>query len=239
MRTWRRVVIAAAILGTAFLFYRWWQSASARVQRRPESALDPDDSVPSLTAAAATRTTRSDPEAPDPAGARSSPTLDRARADRMRQQIHAFLAEAGPWGLAAAASAHPTPGPAGSFPTMPLLLDAGLGTAQVDPGYIQKRVREDLFPLAKDCYADALKRDPTVAGTLAVFFRIIGDHKVGGVIDEARMTEDTTIADPEFQTCVRESLMSVSFDAPPDDGEVTVVYPIRFAPDDDEAGAQR
>jgi hypothetical protein len=51
MRTWRRVVIAAAILGTAFLFYRWWQSASARAQRRPQSVLDPDDTAPSLGAA--------------------------------------------------------------------------------------------------------------------------------------------------------------------------------------------
>jgi hypothetical protein len=74
-------------------------------------------------------------------------------------------------------------------------------------------------------------------GTLSVFFRVIGDRKVGGVVDEARMTDETTIADPEFQTCVRESMMSVSFDAPPGDGEITVVYPILFSPEEPEAGA--
>jgi hypothetical protein len=233
------VVIAAAILGTAFLFYRWWQSASARAERRPQSALDPDDPASSATSEPRRASGSAGSGDPNHDDARSGPTLDRARADRMREQIRGFLAEAGPAGLVAAAGGEPTPAPAASFQVMPLLVDAGPGSAQVDPGYIQKRVREDLFPLAKDCYADALKRDPKVAGTLSVFFRIIGDRKVGGVVDEARMTDDTTIADPELQTCVRESLMSVSFDAPPDDGEVTVVYPIRFSPDDEDAATER
>ena len=51
------------------------------------------------------------------------------------------------------------------------------------------------------------------------------------------MMDDTTITDPEFQTCVRESMMSVSFAAPPNDGEVTVVYPITFSNSDDDGGS--
>ena len=34
MRTWRLVVIVLVVLGTAFLFYRWWQVASSRAERQ-------------------------------------------------------------------------------------------------------------------------------------------------------------------------------------------------------------
>jgi hypothetical protein len=115
---------------------------------------------------------------------------------------------------------------------MPVIGLDDAGNPKVDPKYIQARVREDLFPLALDCYNAALKRNPQLAGKLNVYFRVIGDHKVGGVVDEAKLLDGTTIADPEMQTCVRESMMSVSFDAPPQDGELTVVYPIEFSPDD-------
>ncbi len=55
-------------------------------------------------------------------------------------------------------------------------------------------------------------------------------------MDEAKLVDGTSIDDSEMQTCVRESMMSVSFDAPPHDGEVTVVYPIEFAPDEPDSG---
>ena len=46
----------------------------------------------------------------------------------------------------------------------------------------------------------------------------------------------STLDDPEVLTCLRESMMSVTFDAPPEGGEVTVKYPIEFSPEDDDAG---
>jgi len=156
----------------------------------------------------------------------------------MREEIRALLAEAGPLGLMGAASAEPTWVRDAGFPTMPTLGTWDGGDPKVDPKYIQQRVREDLFPIARACYGDALKRDPTTSGRLVVSFRIIGDHKVGGVVDDAKLTDETTITDREFQTCVRESMMAVSFDAPPGDQEITVVYPILFSPDEPEAGSE-
>jgi hypothetical protein len=164
--------------------------------------------------------------------------LDRVRADRMREQIRAFFAEAGSVARtrppsqpedAAAASA--------GFPTIPVLTDGDGGSDRIDPNYIRTRVHEDLLPLAKDCYASALKRDPKMAGKLVVHFRIIGDRKVGGVVDETKLLDGTTLTDPEMQTCVQESMMSVSFDAPPGDKEITVTYPLVFSPEDDDGGA--
>jgi hypothetical protein len=162
--------------------------------------------------------------------------LDRARADRMRTDLRALFAEAGiarPADVpspAASASARP------AFPTMPVLTDDASDGPHVDPKYIQSRVREDLFPLARQCYGDALGRDPKLAGTIELDFTIMGDPKVGGVVGEATIGDGTTIADRDFQTCVRESMMSVTFDAPPEGGEITVVYPIALSPEDDDGG---
>jgi hypothetical protein len=237
MRTWRRVVIVLAVLGTAFLFYRWWQTASSRAQPRPHGDLDPG---PEQTLGASA----GQPPGPGthagdtaPAEGRSGPPMDRARADRMREQIRALFAEAGPMLFGSAASAAPSASAAPAFPTMPLNPRADAGESTVDPDYIRNRIHEDLFPLAKDCYGDALKRNPKAAGRIEVYFKVIGDKKVGGVVDEVKLLDGTTLDDAEMQTCVRESMMSVSFDAPPGDGELTVIYPIEFSPDEPEAGS--
>jgi hypothetical protein len=237
MRTWRRVVIAVMVVATALLFYRWWRAASARAGRPPHETPENDEPEP-----AAARSPHPPGAPPREQGGGSGngetgPTLDRAKADRMREEIRALLADAGLW--AAGGEPFDAGGPVTRplFGSMPVLGRDDAGNARVDPKYIQARVREDLFPLARGCYGDALKRDPKLAGKLVVYFRVIGDKKVGGVVDETKILGDTTIADAEMQTCVRESMMSVSFDAPPDDGELTVVYPILFSPEDDEAGA--
>jgi hypothetical protein len=228
MRTWRRIVIAVVVVATALLFYRWWQSASSRAERRPHERLDEpeSESVPA-------------PAGQPPAAHPSTgglPKLDRAKADQMREQIRALLAEAGPVLPGAAPSEAPPALPRPSFATMPVIPDLDGGGTKVDPDYLKKRIHEDLFPLAKQCYQTALEKKPKLAGKLAVYFRIIGDRKVGGVVDEVKIMGDTTLDDPEMQTCVKESMMSVSFDAPPDDGKLSVVIPITFSPDEPDSG---
>jgi hypothetical protein len=232
MRAWRRLVIALVVLATAFLLRQWWESASSRVVRRAPGASDPYEPPQAAPTRPAPAGAQGAARGSDVADGRAGPTLDRAKADRMREELHALFAEAGVFALAGEPIEASAPPLAPSFRAMPLLLDDAGNAKGVDPDYITKRVHEDLFPLALDCYADALKRDPKLAGRLEVFFRVIGDKKVGGVVDETRLEEGTTITDREMQTCVRESMMSVSFDAPPGDGELTVVYPIEFSPDD-------
>ncbi|MGH7295879.1 MAG: hypothetical protein ACRELB_13130 [Polyangiaceae bacterium] len=46
MRTWRRVVVVLVVLGTAFLFYRWWQGAAERVRAHGASAGEQGDEEP-------------------------------------------------------------------------------------------------------------------------------------------------------------------------------------------------
>jgi hypothetical protein len=229
MRAWRRFVTLLVIAATAVLFYRWWQTATSKAHGHSAPLAANDDPEPIATGEAAFAARENPSDAGPP---RSGPKLDRAQADRMREAIRALLTEAGVLGLAGEPIDAAAPSPAATFGSMPVIGLDDAGNPKVDPKYIQARVREDLFPLALDCYNAALKRNPQLAGRLNVYFRVIGDHKVGGVVDEAKLIDGTTIGDPEMQTCVRESMMSVSFDAPPQDGELTVVYPIEFSPDD-------
>ncbi|HEY1692080.1 MAG TPA: AgmX/PglI C-terminal domain-containing protein [Polyangiaceae bacterium] len=237
MQTWRRAVMVVLALGGVLLLWRWWSMASEKVARRaagvdvpaePGSEGDPGGTL----------------SAGGGGGEPAAPPLDRAKADAMRARIRALLAQAvAEAGAAAPSAARPSASAAPSasfalpFPTMPQIPDLDGGGTKVDPDYIRKRVREDLFPLAKDCYATALEKNPKLAGKLAVYFKVIGDRKVGGVVDEVKILGDTTLDDAAMQDCVRESMMSVSFDAPPEDGALTVVYPIDFSPDDPEGGA--
>ncbi len=236
MRTWRRLVTVLLIAATALLAYRWWERASSKAQRRSPAATAEDQDEEPTTGAAAAAAPAPHDSSRDAGVSHGGPKLDRAQADRMREAIRSLLAEAGVLGVSGEPIDAATPAPTFAFGSMPVLGLDDAGNPRVDPKYIQARVREDLFPLALDCYTDALKRNPKLAGKLVVSFRIIGDRKVGGVVDEAKLVDGTSIDDREMQTCVRESMMSVSFDAPPHDGEVTVVYPIEFAPDEPDSG---
>jgi hypothetical protein len=164
--------------------------------------------------------------------------LDRGRADHLREQLRALFAEGGVRALPGAPlEPHPPAPSASAVRTMPLVPDGDGGPGKIDPSYIQSVVRNDYFPLAKQCYANALERNPRLAGTIEMSFRILGGPGIGGVVDDAKLGDGTTIDDAELRTCMRESMMSVTFDAPPEGGEVTVVYPIRFSPDDDDGDA--
>jgi hypothetical protein len=95
-----------------------------------------------------------------------------------------------------------------------------------------------MFPLLRQCYENALAQRPELAGKLVLTFTIVGDPSVGGVVEDADFDEESDLQDPEMETCVRESLMTLIFDKPPDGGGfVTVKYPVLFSPDDEDAGA--
>ncbi len=106
--------------------------------------------------------------------------------------------------------------------------------------YLQTRIREDFYPLAMACYQNALAVQPSLRGQIVVDFMIVGDSKVGGIVDQAKINERTDIADEEFTTCMRESMLSMVFAPPENNGWVTVTYPFQFSPgDDDEESRDR
>ncbi len=152
-----------------------------------------------------------------------SPTLDRARADAIRARLKALYGEA----PAASETAQNKPNP--QYPVMPH------DPAQNDlalKDYIHQRIKDDYIPLAKSCYENALAKSPKLEGKLVISFRIVGDRRVGGVVDSADIDPSSTLADDDLSLCMKESMMSVSFDAPPDDKPVTIKYPLELSPGD-------
>jgi hypothetical protein len=188
-------------------------------------ATAPVGTAPTADEPASTHHARTPPA--DPVEAR------RAR-DAMRAQILETLRKRGE-------PIRPDPPPRKAEARPPPKDEAQPTHGKYDPEYIRATFREDMFPLLKSCYEGALKRKPDLAGKLVLGFTIVGDHDVGGVIEDADVEDDSTLKDDEMETCVRESLMTLTFDKPPSGGGyVTVRYPIAFAPGDepppDDAG---
>jgi hypothetical protein len=102
--------------------------------------------------------------------------------------------------------------------------------------YIRDAVRQQYFPIARSCYQELLERQPKAAGKVVMSFAIVGDGQ-DGVVDRVELTDDTTMDDPEFTSCMRESMYSTIFEPPPPGSEETsVVYPIALEPGPREDG---
>lgn len=136
---------------------------------------------------------------------------DRAASNAIREQLRA------------AARSRSTGGGNGS--------DAPPPTEKLDATYIQARVREDLLPIAQECYETARETQPKLAGKLVMKFSIVGDPSVGGIVDEAAEDPSSDIKDPDLLECMRESMLSLSFPPPEDGGKVDVTYPFVFSSD--------
>jgi hypothetical protein len=167
-------------------------------------------------------------------GARAVPTggaapLDAAARERLRGAIWGALGEAEPAAstVDAAAAAYVLPL---SVPDPPG--DPG----SMEPSYIQDRVRSDFFPLAKGCYDDALKAHADLAGQIVLRFIIVGDAKIGGIVESVDVLDKSTLRDPAMIECIRESFLDTRFPPPEHGGWVSVEYPITFLPDDDDGG---
>ncbi len=148
----------------------------------------------------------------------------RARRDQMLKQLQAALTRRGvpEEGSAGASEADAKAGADTKRP-------AGSPPRTLDPEYIRQRIKDDLVPLARECYESALEDDAALAGRLVMKFAIAGDEDIGGVVDEVELGEDSDIKHPELLECLRESMYTVTFDPPEGYGRVDVTYPIVFA----------
>jgi len=145
--------------------------------------------------------------------------LDRKLRDQLRQKLLAAWAASPDEAVATAARG-------GRFLPMPERDGGG-----VDPEYIRGVIRSDLVPLAKGCYEELLGKHQDAGGQLTMSFTIVGDENVGGIVESAEVTGEGHMGDEKLTTCMRESMLSLAFGAPPRGGAVTVTYPIRFDPD--------
>lgn len=103
---------------------------------------------------------------------------------------------------------------------------------ELQPEYVRESIRDQLMPVALDCYNSVLRQDPAAQGQVTVTFTIIADKEIGGVVESAEIVADETTFDNQFlRDCMRESMMAVTFDAPPDSGRREVTYPFMFEPE--------
>ena len=65
-------------------------------------------------------------------------------------------------------------------------------------------------------------------------FDIVGNQNIGGIVEQVDVLDKSTLRDPEFIDCMRQSFLSVTFPPPEGGGMVTVEYPIVFSPGDDD-----
>jgi Ca-activated chloride channel family protein len=91
---------------------------------------------------------------------------------------------------------------------------------------IQRIVRQN-FGRFKLCYADGLRRDPKLAGTVVTKFVVDRTGSITNVTRDA----STTMTDATVVACVTRGFGSISFPQP-EEGTVIVVYPIVFTPPD-------
>jgi len=110
--------------------------------------------------------------------------------------------------------------------------EEGTGTAQVRKEDIKDAVHEAKAPIT-DCYEQALKKNPDLAGRLKVKFTLVKKDEVGRLNDASIVDEDGegAINHPFLAICVLKALGEVEYPAPEGgDGEGTVTYPFNLAP---------
>lgn len=212
-------VAALALLGVLGVALRQSSSPSQEVKavRASESRAD----RPDLTVSAP----QGGHEPATPPGNEAPPLPvapeQRARAQKMREQLQEAATK---WGTAR--DPRQAGAPAAALAAVPAVLDKE---------YTFSRIKEHFIPLADSCYRSLLEQRPAAAGKVHFFFSIVGDETIGGVVESVDLEDErTTMDEPDFLYCVRESMLSVQFDPPPKYGRATIGFDLEFAPGSDE-----
>lgn len=222
-------VLAIAAAGVWLIAGRDAPSAASEASSRDEESsgtVQPDDEQPRRQAPSPS--IRAASPAGHPEQAKMSKSELRRKRRAIADELRKKLAALGYGRKAAGAQAEPAqpaariPGPVGS----------GNQAKEAMGQYIQEVVREQFQPVAGSCYEELLERKPDAAGDVVLELSIVGSDDLGGVVEEVQVQQDgTTFTDDEFLTCVRESMYTTTFDAPPDGkNSITVTYPFSFAP---------
>jgi hypothetical protein len=231
------IAVGAIMLGSGALGWLW-RADDERGSTATSAALSPAAAVQRRIGSEAAGS--SAPSTPTSSSARRArqgegPVLDRARADALRaraarlemaEQRTAEQRTAEQRTAESAAgtseSSHPS---AGEPPAMTPEEE------QRRRDFIRQAVREQYFPIARSCYQELLDREPRAGGKVVMSFAIAGVGDAG-VVDRVELLDDSTLDDPEFTQCMRESMYSTVFEPPPrGSAETTVVYPVELRPE--------
>jgi hypothetical protein len=216
----RVLVVFFTLLVAAVGFIFWMGATGGGTANRPASSASTESGASASSSASSASAAPAAPALEGPA----KHLRDRRVRDELRQRILAG------WAAEDAADDETRiAAKAGRFVPRPNAEGRG-----IDPKYIQEVVREDLFPMARQCYEELIARKPDAGGRLEMELTIAGDDAIGGIVEEASLAKTSSLKDEKMETCIRESLLTLSFPPPAHDDVVTVVYPIVFSPEDEE-----
>jgi len=99
----------------------------------------------------------------------------------------------------------------------------------LDRDTIRKGI-QGMKELLAECYDLARRDAPTLAGRLVVEFTLIGEPGVGAVVEQSQVDPESELGtNATLVECVRETIMTLELEAPPQGGRVLVRYPFVFA----------
>ena len=194
----RRALIIVIVALIAFGVY--WSTRSAG-----EDKALPRRATPSATTAA-----HMDPVARPDAGAKPAHTADE------RAALLAAIATARSHREAATSpsggTATATASPSGSGTTLDITDRTGDNSAW------EKRALGTLNALLGECYDLGRTEDPKLEGMVVLRFTLVGEPKVGGLLERVDIVEEsTTIQQQTLRECMTQSLYALELD-PPSDG---------------------
>jgi hypothetical protein len=211
------VLLGTLLVAVGFIFYfgaTGGGTGDARHRPGPFEPPGPAEPPPSLSISAAPTGALAD------AGPLAKTVSDRRLRDEMRRRILAAWMSEGDDDTRKAAQA-------GRFVARPNADGRG-----IEASYIEDVTKNEFIPMARRCYEELLVRSPDAGGRLAIEFTIAGDDAVGGLVEDAKIAESSTLSDEKIETCMRETLLTLAFPPPAHDGVVTVTFPITLAPGD-------
>jgi len=99
-------------------------------------------------------------------------------------------------------------------------------TGTLDKDYIRERM-QDLMPLVKECYDNALRDHPDLRGRLVVEFTLSGEPGAGAIIEDSKIL-DGSIENAPLRECVQETMYALELKAPDEGGRIVVRYPFEL-----------
>lgn len=93
----------------------------------------------------------------------------------------------------------------------------GVPAANFPTEYIAEIYRDQLGPMTRACFEAARARNPDAGGQVLVRYVVVAAPGVGGIVEDATVDE-SSLADDELETCIHESVLTLTFDRAPDEG---------------------
>jgi hypothetical protein len=198
-------IVAALLLATATT------AITVRSLRRG------DDESSSTTSSQIASSTRQAPSTPDSAtdARAASPSVSKRRADLLEAITRAREARTRRGADPAAIATAPGGAGSGSNESAATVLD--ITDRSGDTSEWSKRALGTLNTLLGQCYDLGLAEDSKLAGDIMLRFTLVGEPKVGGLLERVEIVDaNTTISQPTIRDCFTQQLYALELDPPPD-----------------------